>query len=89
LCSFVQIPVTSSLFGPNILLSTVFSPSVYIPLLMPVTNIRIDTEPQKICFCTLTSMFIVKDWVHVIEVPPRQRFETTIYPKNAAACVGC
>jgi hypothetical protein len=31
LCSFLHPPVTSSLLGPNILLSTLFSPSVYVP----------------------------------------------------------
>jgi hypothetical protein len=31
LCSFLQPPVTSSLLGPNILLSTLFSnPSIYV-----------------------------------------------------------
>jgi hypothetical protein len=39
LCSFLKAPVTSSLFGPNILLSTLFSkPSVSVPPLMSETK---------------------------------------------------
>jgi hypothetical protein len=44
LCSFLQSSVTSSLFGPNILLSTVLKHAV--PPLMPETKFCTHVEPQ-------------------------------------------
>jgi hypothetical protein len=43
--NFLHPPVTSSLFGPNILLSSQ-TPSDYVPTLMPETKFHTHTEPQ-------------------------------------------
>jgi hypothetical protein len=53
LCSFLQSPITSSLVGPNIVLSTLFStPSVYVSPLMPDTKFHTHTNPHtKLWFC--------------------------------------
>jgi hypothetical protein len=48
LCSFPYSPITSSLFGSNILLSTLFSNtrSIYVPSSMSGTKFHTQTEPQ-------------------------------------------
>jgi hypothetical protein len=52
LCSFLQSPVTSSLFGPNILLSTLFSKTsvCVLPLLLE-TKFRTYAERSKHSHC--------------------------------------
>jgi len=53
LCSFPHPPVTSSLLGPSILLSTLFSnTSAYVPPSMCATKFHTHTEQQaKLQFC--------------------------------------
>ena len=51
LCSFLHSPVTSSLLGSNILLSTIFSkPSAYVPPSMWSTKFHTHTEQKTLMF---------------------------------------
>jgi hypothetical protein len=58
LCSLLQPPATSSLLGPNILLSTCFqTPSIHVPLLVWGTNIYSLTKQQvQLWFRVLPSL---------------------------------
>jgi hypothetical protein len=45
-CSFLHSPVTSSLLGPNILLSTLFSNIAYVPPSIWATKFHTHTKQQ-------------------------------------------
>jgi hypothetical protein len=48
LCSFLHSPVTSSLLGPNILLSTLsYTPSAHVPPSMWATKFHTRTQQQS------------------------------------------
>ena len=59
LCSFLHSPVTSSLLGPNILLSTSYSqtPSFYVPPSMWATKFHTHTKQAKLQICIFHSLY--------------------------------
>jgi hypothetical protein len=66
LCSFLHPPVTSSLFGPNILLSTLFS---YTPSLCSSLNVRDQDASYNLSSIQLsiqTSRIIINNYNYII-----------------------
>jgi hypothetical protein len=56
LCSFLQLPTTSSLFGPNILLNTLFSNTLY---LWSSLNVRDQVSDRNKTKCKIIVLYIL------------------------------